>query len=213
MKIKSLITARGNSKSIPNKNILDINNKPLIAYSIEASKGSDVIETWVSTDCKKIKDISLKYGAMVIERPKELATDLILNEPSLIHFAEEVDFDFLIFIQPTSPFIKSKYINQGIKFMLTGKYDSVFTSTKKHWVPHWDLKINPVGWNINNRPRRQERDEYYEENGMFYISSKRQLLKSKLRYGGRIGVLKIPSYDSFQIDSKEDLELVKRLSV
>ena len=50
MKIKSLITARGNSKSIPNKNILDINNKPLIAYSIEASKGSDVIETWVSTD-------------------------------------------------------------------------------------------------------------------------------------------------------------------
>ena len=98
MKIKSLITARGNSKSIPNKNILDINNKPLIAYSIEASKGSDVIETWVSTDCKKIKDISLKYGAMVIERPKELATDLILNEPSLIHFAEEVDFDFLIFI-------------------------------------------------------------------------------------------------------------------
>ena len=80
MKIKSLITARGNSKSIPNKNILDINNKPLIAYSIEASKGSDVIETWVSTDCKKIKDISLKYGAMVIERPKELATDLILND-------------------------------------------------------------------------------------------------------------------------------------
>ena len=40
--------------------------------------------------------------------------------------------------------------------MLTGKYDSVFTATKKHWVPHWDLKINPVGWNINNRPRRQE---------------------------------------------------------
>ena len=60
---------------------------------------------------------------------------------------------------------------------------------------------------------RQESDEYYEENGMFYISSKRQLLKSKLRYGGRIGVLNIPSYDSFQIDSKEDLELVKRLSV
>ena len=44
--------------------------------------------------------------------------------------------------------------------MLTGKYDSVFTATKKHWVPHWDLKINPVGWNINNRPRRQERDDY-----------------------------------------------------
>ena len=135
MKIKSLITARGNSKSIPNKNILDINNKPLIAYSIEASKGSDVIETWVSTDCKKIKDISLKYGAMVIERPEELATDLILNEPSLIHFAEEVDFDFLIFIQPTSPFIKSKYINQGIKLMLTGKYDSVFTATKNIGCP------------------------------------------------------------------------------
>tara|TARA_B100000963_G_scaffold361538_1_gene397530 strand:- start:1126 stop:1767 length:642 start_codon:yes stop_codon:yes gene_type:complete len=212
MIIKTLITARGNSKSIPNKNILDIKNKPLIAYSIEASKKSYVSETWVSTDCKKIKEISLKYGAKVLERPKELATDTILNEPSLIHFAKKIDFDLILFIQPTSPFINSKYINEGINLMKTGKYDSVFTATKKHWVPHWDLKINPIGWDIYNRPRRQEKEEYYEENGMFYITSKGLLLKNNLRYGGKIGVVNIPSYDSFQIDNREDLELIRRIS-
>ncbi len=211
MVIKSLITARGNSKSIPNKNIIDINNKPLIAFSIEASKDSEVLDTWVSTDSNKIKKISLNYGAKVIERPKELATDNIMNEPSLIHFAKNVLFDLLIFIQPTSPFIKAKYINEGIKLMKTGNYDSVFTATRKHWVPHWDLKINPIGWNIYHRPRRQDKEDYYEENGMFYITSKQQLLKNNLRYGGRIGIVNIPSYDSFQIDNEEDLELVKRL--
>ena len=117
---------------------------------------------------------------MVIERPEELATDLILNEPSLIHFAEEVDFDFLIFIQPTSPFIKSKYINQGIKLMLTGKYDSVFTATKKHWVPHWDLKINPVGWNINNRPEDKKEMNIMKKMECFIFPLKDSFLKVNL---------------------------------
>ena len=82
MIIKSLITARGGSKSVPKKNIIMLKDKPLIAYSILASLESKVSETWVSTDDEDIKSVSKEWGAKVIDRPKELATDTILNEPS-----------------------------------------------------------------------------------------------------------------------------------
>ena len=86
MIIKSLITARGGSKSVPKKNIIMLKDKPLIAYSILASLESKVSETWVSTDDEDIKSVSKEWGAKVIDRPKELATDTILNEPSLIQY-------------------------------------------------------------------------------------------------------------------------------
>ena len=112
MKIVSLITARGNSKGIPYKNIKDINGKPLISYSITESLKSDVNETWVSTEDKTIKNFSLGYGAKVIDRPKELADYISMPDDSLLHFANQNDFDVMVFIQPTSPMIKSKYINE-----------------------------------------------------------------------------------------------------
>ena len=211
MLIKSLITARGNSKSISEKNIIKVNKNPLIYYSIFASINSYVDETWVSTDNLKIKKISLNIGAKVIDRPKELATDYALNESALIHFADNEQFDWLVFIQPTSPLIKAEYINQGIDMIKSGSYDSVFSVTEKHWVPTWSKDIKPINWDINNRPRRQDKDEFYEENGMFYIISKERLLNTNLRYGGKMGVVKIPLCDSFQIDNNEDLQLIKKI--
>lgn len=209
MKIVSLITARGGSKEIPMKNIVEINNKPLIWYSINASLNSKVDETWLSTDSKKIKKIALDCGSKVIDRPDNISTGQSQSEEALLHFANNIDFDIIVFIQPTSPFISSEYINQGLEKM--NQYDSVFTVTKEHWLPRWDLNINPIDWNINNRPMRQERPATYVEAGMFYITKKNNLLNSRLRYSGKIGVLEIPLYDSFQIDSEDDLLLIKRL--
>ena len=107
MKIVSVILARGGSKGIPQKNIVNLNGKPLIQYSIDASNNSNVEETWVSTDCSKIKKISLTLGANVLDRPTHLATDISSSDSALLHFAENVDFEILVFIQPTSPLIKA----------------------------------------------------------------------------------------------------------
>ena len=211
MKIVSLITARGGSKGIPNKNIIDVNGKPLISYSISASLGSNVDETWVSTDSDKIKMVSVECGSKVIDRPKHLADDISMPDDSLLHFASKKDFDILVFIQPTSPMIKSQYINDGIEMIKSGKYNSVFTVTKEHWIPRWDKDVEPVDWNIYERPRRQDKLESYIENGMFYITKRENLLTSKLRYSGIIGVVDIPLMDSFQVDSKEDLELIRKI--
>ena len=209
MKIVSIITARGGSKEIPMKNIVNINNKPLIWYSINASLNSRVNETWVSTDSKEIKEIALDYGSKIINRPDNISTGQSQSEEALLHFADNIEFDIMVFIQPTSPFITSDYINAGLKKM--NEYDSIITVTKEHWLPRWDLNVNPIDWDIYNRPMRQDKPAVYVETGMFYITSRKRLLMSKLRYSGKIGVVEIPLHDSFQIDSEDDLMLIRRL--
>tara|TARA_B100001750_G_C15453203_1_gene570111 strand:- start:717 stop:1358 length:642 start_codon:yes stop_codon:yes gene_type:complete len=209
MKIVSLITARGGSKGVPLKNIIDINGKPLIFFSIKASLNSKIHETWVSTDSDEIQKVALNCGSKVIKRPSEISTGTSQSEEALLHFAENIDFDILVFIQPTSPFISEKYINQGLEKMKN--YDSVFTVTKEHWLPRWNMNVQPINWETNDRPMRQQKPEVYVEAGMYYITTKENLLKSKLRYSGKIGVIEIPLKDSFQIDTPEDLALIKKL--
>ena len=209
MKIVSVITARGGSKGIPNKNIIILKGHPLIRYSIIESKKSNVHETWVSTDSKYIEDISKSYGANVLHRPAEISTDTSTSEAALMHFAENVDFDILVFIQPTSPLIHHSYINIGLSMMET--YDSVFSAYKEHWVPRWSLDIKPYNWEINNRPRRQDVKELFVENGAFYITSKTRLLESKLRYSGNIGIVEMPLNKSYQLDSIDDLSILEKL--
>ena len=216
MKIVSVILARGGSKGIPKKNIVDVGGFPLISYCILASIKSKVSETWVSTDDEEIAEESKMCGAQVLWRPKELATDTASSEDELLHFAENVSFDILVFIQPTSPLLQYKDINSGLE--LLNEYDSVFSAYKEHWYPRW-TKENILGaeismaedWNINERPRRQDVKEKYVENGAFYITTKKDLLESGLRYSKNIGIFEMPFYRSLQVDTPEDLMVITDL--
>ncbi len=211
MKVVTIIPARGGSKGIPQKNIIDVNGQPLIHYSINASLRSEVNETFVCTNDSKIRTVSIEQGAKVEMRPDNLCDDIIMPDPTLVYFAEKQEFDVLVFLQPTSPLIKPEYINAGIAQMKTGKFDSVFTVTEEHWLPRWDENVKPIDWDIKDRPRRQDRSKLFIENGMMYITTREQLLESGLRYGGRIGFVHVPLTDSFQIDTLEDLELMRKL--
>ena len=209
MKVVSVIPARGGSKGIPLKNIVELGGKPLISYTIESSKQSNVDETWVSTDSSEIASVVSEYGVKVIERPEDISTDTSQSEEALLHAARDSEFDVLVFIQPTSPLIKSEDINKGLEMM--DKYDSVFSVTKEHWIPRWTEDVKPHRWEIHNRPMRQDKPELYIENGAFYITKRKNLLESKLRYSGKIGVVEMPLSRSFQIDTIEDLELMEKL--
>jgi CMP-N,N'-diacetyllegionaminic acid synthase len=211
MIIKSLILARGGSKGIHNKNIIDLNGKPLVSYAISAAIQSKANDVWVSTDCANIANVSQKYGAKTIIRPSNISGDKSKSEDALLHFAHNCDFDLLVFIQPTSPLLLSSDIDNGIYMIINHNYDSIFSVYKEHWIPRWNLNISPDNWSVNSRPMRQDMPEKYVENGAFYITTKTALLSSKLRYSGKLGVIEMPFYRSFQIDTHEDLYLIKKL--
>jgi N-acylneuraminate cytidylyltransferase len=209
VKILSLILARGGSKGIPDKNITELKGKPLMQYVIEASQQSRVDETWVSSDSQEIRKVSHDLGAYTITRPESISQDHSKSDEALVHFAETIDFDTLVFIQPTSPLLTAKDINKGLIKM--NNYDSVFSVYKEHWIPEWDLDGTPHNWNLNDRPMRQDVPETYVENGAFYITKQKALLDSGLRYSGKVGMVEMPKHRSFQIDTPDDLALIEKL--
>ena len=146
MNIAAVILARGGSKEIPKKNIINLNNKPLLEYSITTALNANINEVWVSTDCKYIKKVAQKSGANVLDRPIELATDISKSEDSLLHFAQNVAFDILVFIQPTSPLLTFNDINTGLEMISNNDYDSVFSAYKEHWLPRWNKRYKPINW-------------------------------------------------------------------
>ena len=178
---------------------------------INASQNSSVNETWVSTEDKKIKQLSKGFDCNVIDRPSKMATDNSKSEEALIHFAENYIFDIIVFIQPTSPLLTSDDIDGGLN--LISKNDSVFSGYKEHWLPRWRKKENlkPLRWNVNKRPFRQEKDYKFVENGAFYITTRDRLLSSQLRYSGQIGIYEMPFSRSIQLDNKDDLKVIKAM--
>ena len=209
MKTVAIILARGGSKGVPHKNIRDIAGKPLISYSIETALDSFVDSVWVSTDCPNIGHVSEMFGASVLERPRELSTDESTSESALLHFSQHVDFDKMVFIQPTSPLLQPHHINGGLE--LSNQYDSVFSVYKELFLPRWSLDLNPVNFDNYNRDRRQDREDNYVENGAFYITTKTILQNTGVRVSGNIGVYEMSPFESFQIDTVEDFVFIERL--
>ena len=134
MNIIAVIPARGGSKKIKNKNILKINKKPLIYYSIKVSKKITKIKnTYVSTDSEKIKKISTYYGAKApFLRPKKISKDRSTDLEFMKHFCmwykkeKKIPIDLLIHLRPTTPFRNPKTINKAIDLMIKNrKYSSL----------------------------------------------------------------------------------------
>jgi len=207
LKIITLIPARGGSKGIPKKNIVDLSGKPLIYYSIDASLNSRVDETWVSTDDDEIAEIASKFGSKVTKRPKYLARDTTSSEAVLLDFSKKYkDFDILVFLQATCPFIKKEDINKAINLMK--KNDSVISVSKLDQFLWREAK--PM-YDINNRKRRQKRKKTYLETGSIFVTTRLGLIKSKNRISGKIGFVEVPKSRSLDIDTYEDLYLARKL--
>lgn len=108
-KILGITPARGGSKTIPRKNIKEICGKPLIAWTIEAAKKSKLLDRYVvSTENEEIAEISKKYGAEVIDRPKALATDTTPTLPVLQDVLKKIDAEIVVLLQCTSPVRKNR---------------------------------------------------------------------------------------------------------
>ena len=224
-KIVAIIPARGGSKSIKNKNIIDFNGKPLIYYTInQALRSKEFTRVIVSTDSNDIAKISKKYGAEVpFLRPRKLSTDCP-TEKVLIHaskFLEKTDnFDGIACLQPTSPFRNITSIRECSKIFRKGKFDSVITFKKVEAErPEWmfSKKKNIMKPYINKKKingrvifgkniARQLYQKLYKPNGSIYITKKEILYKYKSVYGFDLYGYINDEYESYDIDTKLDLE-------
>lgn len=217
-RVLSIIPARGGSKGLPRKNIIDLAGKPLIAWTIEASIDSKYItKTIVSSDDKEILDIANNYGAEIIKRPDDLASDSATSEVVVKHVIDYLEstgeiFEVVVLLQPTSPLRNYKDIDSAFEAMFDSNATAIIS------VCEFDNKILKTfikgsndfleGASNNKYPfmRRQDLPSVYMPNGAIYIIN----VKS-FREGGSFLTNKTLSYvmpedRSVDIDILTDIE-------
>ncbi len=219
MNIISIIPARGGSKGVPKKNIKKFLDKPLVAHTIEYSLSSKLVtETYVTTDDSEIKNISEKYNAKVIDRPKRISGDGASTESAIEHALQNIDIepDIIILLQPTSPFRPNNSIDNAIIHFLKNNYDSLLSLSPTHnFIWNVSNGIAKPNHEFLNRPRRQDikiNDINFIENGSLYIFKKSNFIKYKNRLGGKIGYVIFDEKYSMEIDTKLDFFILEEIS-
>jgi CMP-N,N'-diacetyllegionaminic acid synthase len=222
MNIFAIIPARGGSKGVPRKNVLDFDGIPLIAHSILQAKAvNEIVEVYVSTDNDEIADISAKFGAKVIQRPENISGDTATTETAVSHAISEWDSqklcpDAILLLQATSPLRPDWGIAKAIQTFKEGHYDSLLSLSQTHRF-FWSIDGDEARaeYDYVNRPRRQdmtEKDIRYVENGSLYLFTRDHFLTHQNRLGGRIGSVVFPEEYAMEIDSKTDFEILEHLS-
>ena len=221
-KIIAIIPARSGSKGIIDKNIKCLNNKPLIAYTIDAAIRCKFIDyVFVSTDSKKYAEISIEYGANVpFLRSKKNSSDNATSIDAMIEVLDNLkkidkNFDIVIFLQPTSPFRSFQDIHNCFNLFIRKNASAVVSINKTSHPPYW----------CNTLPENLSMNKFIDTK---YLNKSRQLFKDYFTLNGAISIFKTDIIDknlniykdgtyayvmdernSIDIDSNFDFELAE----
>ena len=216
-KIYAIIPARGGSKGIPKKNIVDFHGYPLIYHSINYAKQSKLVdEVIVSTDSHEIKKIAEGYNSSIVDRPENISRDDSSTELAIKHIINELNIhsdSIIVLLQPTSPIRPIGVLDKMLVNFVNENFDSMVSISPCHPL-NWKLKSHELicQYDYENRPMRQQfkKDDFiYDENGSVYIFNPKLIIKNNNRLGGKIGYEIFPEEFGRQIDTFLDLEILR----
>ena len=214
-----VVPARLGSKSIKNKNIIQINSIPMINYTFEKIKGIKVRKFVLSNDNRVIK-IAKKFNIdCSYKRPKKVSTDQSSTLSLLKNFhnfaKNKYEYNYIVLLQPTSPVREKKDIINSINKTLKKKYKKLSSISKSLEHPYEAVYINKDGLKSffpkKKHTRRQEFDkDSYFINGSLYIYHK-SLLEKKTKFKHKEGYYIMKKINSFDVDDYEDLKIVRKI--
>lgn len=222
-RILAIIPARGGSKRIPKKNIIEFDGKPMIAWTIESAIGSKFIdEVVVSTDCEEIQSISIEYGAQVPflrevaaddHSPVPIATISAIKQSEI----SMGQFDIVIQLMANCPLRNTEDINNAITMFISKEQTSQISFFKYGWMnPWWANKKNDAGalefiFKEALNKRSQDLDDLYCPTGAIWISDIELLKKSKTFYSEGYGHNIISWTSALDIDDYDDFEMARAI--
>ena len=212
----AVVAARGGSKGIPLKNLIDICGRPLIAWTVmqaAAARGVDIVA--VSSDSGEILAAAEAAGAVGVRRPDAISGDLDSSESAWLHALDTLDgklgpFERIVALQATSPIREPSDIEQALEAFERDKLDSLLSVCEVEDYFNWRIGANgpePINYDYHNRRMRQQIEKRYLENGSFYVLAPSLLREQKNRLGGKIGFHLMERHKMFQIDRMEDIKL------
>jgi len=211
----AIIPARGGSKRIPKKNILNFCDKPIIAYSIQAAIDSKLFSRIiVSTDSEEITAVAKEYGAEVpFARPRELSNDLAPTAPVIAHAVEELGRlgkrpDFACCIYPCAPLIDVGDLEKSYELLIESQADFIYPVTE---YPHpifrsmtrdGQGKVSFV-FPEYEMTRTQDLPAAYHDAAQFYWGAAAAWIGGKRMHTGGISLV-IPHWRVVDIDNLDD---------
>jgi len=213
-KIIAIIPARGGSKRLPGKNSLPLGGLPLLVHSIQyALEQPEIVTIYVSTDDDRIKQIALKHGVQVIDRPIQLSGDLEPTISTLQHVLEQVEADVeaVVLLQPTNPlrpktlfkdlFAKFKTKNCTSAFTVSRNHDKLGKITEDVFVPY----------NYTPGQRSQDLEPLYYENGLLYITSANAIREGNIMTEDALPFVVDHPFAKVDIDTQDDFDYAEFL--
>lgn len=217
--IVAIIPARAGSKGLKNKNIIDLCGKPLMAYSIEAALKAEVFSrVIVSTDSERYAEIAKDYGAEVMMRDEELASDTATTYMVVENILKKMgDIDYFVLLQPTSPLRNEEHIREAVQLFEEKLEKFDFLASVKE-AEHASVLVRPIEEDMSLKHfdtdfstyRRQGYKEY-SPNGAIFIAKPDAYLEQKHFFGERSVGYIMDKYSSADIDDQIDYELAKVL--
>jgi CMP-N-acetylneuraminic acid synthetase len=214
--------ARGGSKGLPGKNIKELGGIPLLAYSIRLAKAIDRIErVFVSTDDMQIAAVAMQFGAEVIDRPPELATDTASEWAAWRHGIEYVralglDFDVFLSLPATSPLRNAQDVVNCID-ALAHNVDVVITVTPSARSPYFNMVstdaagLAHVVLGAAEFRRRQDVPQVYDVTTVAYAARPDFILTHEGLFEGRVWPVVVPKERAVDIDDDCDFKLAQVL--
>jgi len=224
MRVLGVIPARGGSKGIAKKNIVDICGKPLIAYSIDAASRSQRLSTFiVSTDSDEIADVAIGYGALApFRRPAEISNDIASSFDVIMHALDFMEaetnsiYDAVMLLQPTTPMLTAAIIDAAILQLSNCDCDSVVSvvdvgANHPYRMYELDDKNTLVGLLANEDPMmpRQKLPKVYIRSGDVYVTRRECLMQKLSLIGNASKAILIKPEDTVNIDTVEDLMIAR----
>lgn len=212
----AFIPARGGSKSIPGKNIIPIAGKPLILWVLEAASACPSIDQVVlSTDDDTIAATAANHALPKLHihrRHPDTATDTASTESAMLEYASAHSFQYMVLIQATSPLLTTEDLSHGIRHYLDSGADTMLTAARqKRFL--WDMtqqgEAVAVNYNPAARPRRQDFAGSLVENGAFYITPRKGLLKHENRLFGKKTIWEMPEETFLELDEPSDRFMIE----
>ncbi len=227
MSVYAFVFARGGSKGLKGKNIRLLEGKPLIQYSIDLAKASSIVdEIFVSTDCSEISAVAKELGAIVIERPAELASD---NAPEWLAWQHAVNwvqdrygtFSTFLSLPATSPLREEIDIDNAVsKLNSSDKFDICIGVTPSSRSPYFNMvKINEsetVELLISPKDgakvhRRQDTVTSYDITTLVYATRPSYILSNNGLFDGNVTSIEVPRERSVDIDDIYDFNIANML--
>tara|TARA_B100001123_G_C15166143_1_gene969470 strand:- start:264 stop:968 length:705 start_codon:yes stop_codon:yes gene_type:complete len=217
-KIEALILARGGSKGIPRKNLLDFCGKPLVVWSVlQAINTPEIDNVYISSDSDEILNLCSKFGAIKIKRPDSISGDTAKSESAVTHFFETIGSNqkIVIMLEPTAPLRKKNDLSNCINSFKKNNWDSCFSGAILHdfliWRKDNKENLNSINYDYKYQEPRQSREPDYVENGGIYMFTPNCFIQNQNRFGGNIGVYLTDFWQSFEIDEPQDWKFVSLL--